>query len=54
MNNTIRFPNRLSKCILLFHTKDANRRILLTAVYGSLIPLIIGANLLLIIRLIKT
>ena len=54
INNTIRIPNRLSKCILLFRTKDANIRNLLTAVYGSLIPLIIGANLLLIIGLIKT
>ena len=46
LNNTIRIPNRLSKCILLFRTKDANIRNLLTAVYGSLIPLTIGANLL--------
>ena len=54
MNNTTQFPQRLPKCILLFRTKHANIRILLTAVYGSLIPLIIGANLLLIIGLIKT
>ena len=54
MNNTTHFPQRLPKCILLFRTKHANIRILLTAVYGSLIPLIIGANLLLIIGLIKT
>ena len=54
MNNTIRFPKRLSKYIFLFRTKDANIRILLTAVYGSLMPLIMGGNLLLIIGLIKT
>ena len=54
MNNTTQFPQRLPKCILLFRTKDASIRILLTAVYGSLIPLIIGANLLLILGLIKT
>ena len=54
MNNNIRFPKRLSKYILLFHTKDANIRILLTAVYGSLIPLIMGGNLLLILGRIKT
>ena len=53
MNNTIRFPKRLSKYILLFRTKDANIRILLTAVYGSLMPLIMAGNLLLIIGLIK-
>ena len=52
MNNTTEFPQR--KCILLFRTKHANIRILLTTVYGSLIPLIIGANLLLIVGLIKT
>ena len=39
---------------MLFGTKHANIRILLTAVYRSLIPLFIGANFLLIIRLIKT
>ena len=54
MNNTTHFPQRLSICILLFPTKHANIRILLTAVYGSLIPLFIGANFLLIIGLIKT
>ena len=54
MNNTTHFPQRLSKCILLFRTKHANIRILLTAVYRSLIPLFIGANFLLIIGLIKT
>ena len=54
MSNTTQFPQRLPKCILLFRTKHANTRILLTAVYGGLIPLIIGANLLLIIGLIKT
>ena len=54
MNNTIWFPNRLSKYILLFHTKDANIRILLTAVYGSLMPLIMGGNLLMILGRIKT
>ena len=46
MNNTT--------CILLYRTKHANIRNLLTSVYVSLIPLIIGANLLLIIGLIKT
>ena len=54
MNNTTQLPQRLPKCILLFHTKDANIRILLTAVYGSLMPLIMGGTLLLIIGLIKT
>ena len=54
MNNTTQFPQRLPKCILLLRTKHAKIRILLTAIYGSLIPLIIGANLLLIIGLIKT
>ena len=54
MNNTIRFPHRLSKCILLFRTKDANIRTLLSAVYGSLIPLIMSLNLLLILGIIKT
>ena len=54
MNNTTQLPQRLPKCILLFHTKDANIRILLSAVYGSLILLIIGADLLLILGLIKT
>ena len=48
------FPQRLPKCILLFRTKHANIRILLTEVYGSLIPLFIDANFSLIIRLIKT
>ena len=46
MNNTT--------CILLYRTKHANIRNLLTSIYVSLIPLIIGANLLLIIGLIKT
>ena len=55
MNNTTQeFPQRFSECILLFRTKDTNERILLTAIYVSLIPLIIGANLLLIIGIIKT
>ena len=54
MNSTTQFPQRLPKCILFFPIKHANTRILLTAVYGSLIPLIIGANLLLILGLIKT
>ena len=57
MNNTTQFPQRLPECVLLFGTKDVNnltQTILLTAVYGSLMPLIIGANLLLIIGLIKT
>ena len=46
MNNTT--------CILLYRTKHASIRNLLTSVYVNLIPLIIGANLLLIIGLIKT
>ena len=46
MNNTT--------CILLYRTKHANIRNLLTSVYVSLIPLIIGANLLLIVGRIKT
>ena len=55
MNNTTEeFPQRLPECILLFRTKDKNERILFTAIYVSLIPLIIGANLLLIIGIIKT
>ena len=54
INDTMHFPQRLPKCILLFSTKHANIRILLTAVYGSLTPLFIDANFLLIIRLIKT
>ena len=55
MNNTKReFSQRFPECILLFRTKDKNERILLTAIYVSLIPLIIGANLLLIIGIIKT
>ena len=55
MNNTTQeFPQRFPECILLFLTKDTNERILLTAIYVSLIPLIIGANLLLIIGIIKT
>ena len=57
MNNTKKFPQRLPECVLLFGTKDVNnltQTILLTAVYGSLMPLIIGANLLLINGLIKT
>ena len=55
MNNTTQeFPQRFPECILLFRTKDTNERILLTAIYVSLIPLIIGANLLLIIGIIKT
>ena len=55
MNNTTEeFLQRFPECILLFSTKDKNERILLTAIYVSLIPLIIGANLLLIIGIIKT
>ena len=54
MNNTTQFSLILPKCILLFRTKHANIRILLTAVYGGLIPLIIAANLLLITGIIKT
>ena len=46
MNNTT--------CIFLYRTKHASIRNLLTSVYVNLIPLIIGANLLLIIGLIKT
>ena len=46
--------NNTAQCILLFRTKDKTKRIQATAVYGSLIPLIIGANLLLILGLIKT
>ena len=45
--------NNTAQCILLFRTKDKTKRIQATAVYGSLIPLIIGANLLLIIGIIK-
>ena len=57
MNNTTQFPQRFPECVLLFGTKDVNnltQTILLSAVYGSLIPLIIGANLLSILGLIKT
>ena len=55
MNNTTEeFPQRFPECSLLFRTKDKNERILLTAIYASLIPLIVGANLLLIIGIIKT
>ena len=57
MNNTTQFPQRFPECVLLFGTKDVNnltQTILLSAVYRSLIPLIIGANLLSILGLIKT
>ena len=54
MNNTTEFRNGLAKCVALFRKTDENEYILFTAVYGSLIPLIIVANLLLIIRINKT
>ena len=46
--------NNTAQCILLFRTKDTTKRVQVTAVYGTLILLIIGANLLLIIGIIKT
>ena len=54
MNNTTEFPHGLAKCVALFQKTDENEYILFTAVYGSLIPLIIVANLLLIIGINKT
>ena len=54
MNNITEFPHGLAKCVALFRKTDENEYILFTAVYGSLIPLIIVANLLLIIGINKT
>ena len=54
-NTTGQSVNELSQCTLLFRTKDGNvRNTLLTVIYTTLIPIIIGANLLLIIGITKT
>ena len=54
-NTTGQSENEFLECILLFRTKDANvRNTLLTVIYATLIPIIIGANLLLIIGIAKT
>ena len=54
-NKTEEFVHRFTKCTLLFHTKGANvKNKILTVIYASLIPVIIGANLLLIFGIIKT
>ena len=52
MNNT-RLQYKLSQEVLLLFRQDRNLKILLTALYLSLISLIICANLLLIIGIIK-
>ena len=54
-NTTHQTVNESLECILLFRTKDKNvRNTLLTVIYAPLIPIIIGANLLLIIGITKT
>ena len=54
-NKTEEFVHRFTKYTLLFHTKGANvKNKILTVIYASLIPVIIGANLLLIFGIIKT
>ena len=56
MNNTTpSFQFTLPQCVLISRTTDANaNNKLLTVIYATLIPLIIGINLLLIIGMIKT
>ena len=56
MNNTKQTSdNDIPQCIMLFRTNDTNaRNILLTIIYGTLIPSIICANLLLIVGITKT
>ena len=56
MNDTTRTSdNGFPQCIALFQTNDANaKNILLTIIYGTLIPSIIGVNLLLIVGITKT
>ena len=56
MNDTTRTSdNGFSQCTALFRTNDTNpRNILLTTIYGILIPSIICANLLLIFGITKT
>ena len=56
MNNTKQTSdNGFPQCIMLFQTNNTNaRNILLTVIYGTLIPSIICANLLLIVGITKT
>ena len=56
MNDTTRTSdNGFPQCIVLFRTNDTNvKNITLTIIYGTLIPSIIGVNLLLIVGITKT
>ena len=56
MNNTTQdLPKKLLQCISLYRTEDGYvKDTLLAVIYVSIIPLIIGANLLLIVGIIKT
>lgn len=54
-NDTQQFTNKFRICLFLFEKKVVNaKNVLLTLMHSVLIPLIIGANLLLIFGMIKT
>ena len=56
MNNTTQdLPKKFLECFSLYRTEDGYvKNTLLAVIYASIIPLIIGANLLLISAIIKT